>query len=173
MSRHQHGGSDLDLESFISQHDRLFASTSPQPNSLSPPPISRGNSSTSIAKQLDTLQGQPTSSLKDALAFAQLHIMNDFTTTEGLYAYLDQLNLLDGERLRPGWDTYFMVCFPPPHFTSYQLELLNGAQRSTDSCIPRISPLQLHEKARRSSTGSVETYPGNRLQRHSPWIDKL
>ncbi|KAF8314473.1 deoxycytidylate deaminase [Clavulina sp. PMI_390] len=39
----------------------------------------------------------------------ELLVMNNFTTTEELYDRLAQMNLLDPERLRPGWDTYFMT----------------------------------------------------------------
>lgn len=35
--------------------------------------------------------------------------MNNFPNVQELEGYLDELNLVDGERLRPGWDTYFMV----------------------------------------------------------------
>lgn len=37
-----------------------------------------------------------------------VHIMNAFETIDTLCDYLDDLNLTDIERLRPGWDTYFM-----------------------------------------------------------------
>ncbi len=114
MTRHQQKGSDLDLETFVNQHDQLFASKPSLQTakcvSLTTPLLSRGDSSTSITQQLDNVQDRSTSSLKDALSFAQLHVMNDYATREELYAYLDELDLLNGERLRPGWDTYFMVC---------------------------------------------------------------
>ncbi|KAG6817967.1 hypothetical protein H0H87_012435 [Tephrocybe sp. NHM501043] len=38
-----------------------------------------------------------------------VHIFNSFKTISGLHSYLEELNLLDPERLRPGWDAYFMV----------------------------------------------------------------
>lgn len=40
---------------------------------------------------------------------ATLSICNNFPTISSLYAYFDELDLLNEERLRPGWDTYFMV----------------------------------------------------------------
>jgi hypothetical protein len=43
------------------------------------------------------------------MSLATVKVDNCFPTIEGLWAYLDTLNLLDEERLRPGWDTYFMV----------------------------------------------------------------
>jgi hypothetical protein len=38
-----------------------------------------------------------------------VHVCNNFVSVELLHAYLDKLDLLDEERLRPGWDLYFMV----------------------------------------------------------------
>ncbi|EIW69528.1 hypothetical protein TREMEDRAFT_30583 [Tremella mesenterica DSM 1558] len=40
---------------------------------------------------------------------AQVHVYNNFPTVDAFWTYLDQLDLLDQERLRPGWDTYFMT----------------------------------------------------------------
>ena len=40
---------------------------------------------------------------------ATVSICNNFPTIDALCAHLDELNLLDEERLRPGWDMYFMV----------------------------------------------------------------
>jgi dCMP deaminase len=56
------------------------------------------------------------SGLKQALAYAQLSIMNNFASVDELEKYLGEVDLLNAERLRPGWDTYFMVClFPSSH----------------------------------------------------------
>ncbi|VDC01948.1 unnamed protein product [Peniophora sp. CBMAI 1063] len=41
--------------------------------------------------------------------YVTLQIVNDFTTKEDLYSHLDELNLLNSDRLRPSWDTYFMT----------------------------------------------------------------
>lgn len=43
------------------------------------------------------------------MSLATIKVDNCFPSVEGLWTYLDTLNLLDEERLRPGWDTYFMV----------------------------------------------------------------
>jgi dCMP deaminase len=43
------------------------------------------------------------------MSLATVKVDNCFPSTGDLWAYLDTLNLLDEERLRPGWDTYFMV----------------------------------------------------------------
>lgn len=40
---------------------------------------------------------------------AQVSIINDTPTIEELHQRLDSLDLMNAERLRPGWDTYFMV----------------------------------------------------------------
>jgi dCMP deaminase len=47
------------------------------------------------------------------MSLASVSICNNFPSLPGLYAFLAQLDLLDEERLRPGWDTYFMVSPSP------------------------------------------------------------
>lgn len=51
------------------------------------------------------------SDFRRILTLAHVHVDNNFTDTSALNWYLDRLDLLDEERLRPGWDTYFMVRF--------------------------------------------------------------
>lgn len=41
--------------------------------------------------------------------FRHVSIVNDYETHEGLRLYLDALDLLSEERLRPSWDSYFMT----------------------------------------------------------------
>ncbi|KAI0068120.1 hypothetical protein BV25DRAFT_1867175 [Artomyces pyxidatus] len=41
--------------------------------------------------------------------FVHLHVVNDFDTIASLHSHLDDLDLLDPDRLRPSWDTYFMT----------------------------------------------------------------
>lgn len=38
-----------------------------------------------------------------------LHVVNNFDSVAALYLHLDDINLLDADRLRPSWDSYFMV----------------------------------------------------------------
>ena len=47
-------------------------------------------------------------SLRSLDQMVNLHIVNLYQNLQDLYAYLDELNLANPERLRPGWDTYFM-----------------------------------------------------------------
>ncbi|KAI0031424.1 cytidine deaminase-like protein [Vararia minispora EC-137] len=49
------------------------------------------------------------SSLSDLSRFVKVHIVNYFETLPLLYQHLDSLCLLDQDRLRPCWDTYFMM----------------------------------------------------------------
>lgn len=84
--------SNLSLDSFIESHDALLSGPS-LPTSLPP----------------STLAHHPQTDFKRVLNTANISICNNFPTVPALYAYLDELNLLDEERLRPGWDTYFMV----------------------------------------------------------------
>ena len=55
------------------------------------------------------------------MAMSTIKVDNNFPTTQALWDHLDSLDLMDEERLRPGWDTYFMVSAtllssPPPPF---------------------------------------------------------
>lgn len=78
----------LTLDAFVDQHDAsLHGST---------------GSATSTAN------GQPPD-LARVLSAAALRISNGFSDLGGLYRHLDAVNLLDEQRLRPGWDLYFMV----------------------------------------------------------------
>ena len=52
------------------------------------------------------------SSLQNLRDLFDVQIINSFKSVPDLYTHLDSLNLLDPENLRPGWDAYFMVCFP-------------------------------------------------------------
>ncbi|KAJ1727459.1 Deoxycytidine monophosphate (dCMP) deaminase [Coemansia biformis] len=47
--------------------------------------------------------------IKRVLVSANVSIENTFATVEDLYVYLDRVDLANGERLRPSWDTYFML----------------------------------------------------------------
>ncbi|KAJ2803045.1 Deoxycytidine monophosphate (dCMP) deaminase, partial [Coemansia furcata] len=47
--------------------------------------------------------------LKRVLSSANVTIANTFATIADLHAHLDHLDLLNPERLRPSWDTYFML----------------------------------------------------------------
>ncbi|KAJ2852748.1 Deoxycytidine monophosphate (dCMP) deaminase [Coemansia brasiliensis] len=47
--------------------------------------------------------------LRRVLASANVTIANTFVTVEALYAHLDRIDLTNKERLRPSWDTYFML----------------------------------------------------------------
>ena len=41
--------------------------------------------------------------------YVTLHVVNNFDSVAALYSHLDDINLLDADRLRPSWDSYFMV----------------------------------------------------------------
>lgn len=82
----------LTLDSFIDDHDLLLNGPSRSDN-----------------VPLDVLAKHPQTDFRRIQAVATLQICNDFPSVDGLWAYLDQLDLMNEERLRPGWDTYFMV----------------------------------------------------------------
>ncbi|KAJ2864377.1 Deoxycytidine monophosphate (dCMP) deaminase [Coemansia erecta] len=48
-------------------------------------------------------------SMRRALAGAHVSIANVFPSAASLHKHLDSLDLLNGERIRPSWDTYFML----------------------------------------------------------------
>ena len=82
----------LSLDQFIDAHDNLF--NGPRLDPTTP---------------LEIMAKHPQSDFRRVKALANVEIYNDFPTVDGLHAYLDGLDLLDEERLRPGWDQYFMV----------------------------------------------------------------
>jgi hypothetical protein len=41
--------------------------------------------------------------------YVTLHVINNFDTVAALRSYLDEINILDTDHLRPSWDSYFMV----------------------------------------------------------------
>ncbi|WWD01613.1 hypothetical protein V866_008558 [Kwoniella sp. B9012] len=83
-------GSLLSLEEFIQSHDTLLNGSLPSIPSSS-------------------LSQHPQTDFKRSLSLAQISICNNFPRVQDLEGYLDKLNLVDEERLRPGWDTYFMT----------------------------------------------------------------
>ncbi|KAJ1675252.1 Deoxycytidine monophosphate (dCMP) deaminase [Spiromyces aspiralis] len=50
-----------------------------------------------------------TLTLHDLITLADVYISNTFSTVKDLHTHLAALNLTDPERLRPSWDTYFML----------------------------------------------------------------
>lgn len=55
-----------------------------------------------------TPEASSSSSLQSLVDLISLRVVNAFDAQSSLHAYLDELDLLNPERLRPGWDTYFM-----------------------------------------------------------------
>ncbi|CED82548.1 dcmp deaminase [Phaffia rhodozyma] len=86
----------LDLPSFITADDLSLY----------------GHPTTSLSSSLATsLTLQPTlqAPVQELFDLSGLTIVNNYTTLEDLWAYLEKIDLEDGERLRPGWDRYFMT----------------------------------------------------------------
>jgi len=53
---------------------------------------------------------QNTPYLRDLLArISHVTVVNKYLKLKDLHQYLDSMNLVDTERLRPGWDSYFMT----------------------------------------------------------------
>jgi dCMP deaminase len=55
------------------------------------------------------LQSTVTDCLYRMADLVNISVINSFSTLQQLHAYLDRLDLLDSEHLRPSWDSYFMV----------------------------------------------------------------
>jgi len=72
------------IDQFLREHDQQVYGH-PRPNALS-----------------------KTSSLQSLDKLVNLQIINSFRSIPDFHDYLDSLNILDSERLRPQWDTYFM-----------------------------------------------------------------
>jgi len=90
-TRHDLAGKAMTLDDFIDQHDLLL----------------NGPSTPSLPTS--SLARHPQTDFRRVLNLATISICNSFLTISLLHAYLDELDLLNEERLRPGWDTYFMV----------------------------------------------------------------
>lgn len=78
------------LEEFIRAHDGFYYGEASECSSV------RSTSNTSTLSLLATSR------------LAKLHVVNAFDTIPAFHSHLDNLNLLDQGRLRPGWDAYFM-----------------------------------------------------------------
>jgi len=63
--------------------------------------------SDAIEKQ--EFQIENASPLHSLQQYVTLHVINNFDNEAALHSYLDDINLLDANRLRPNWDSYFMV----------------------------------------------------------------
>jgi len=63
--------------------------------------------SDAIEKQ--EIQAENPSPLHSLQQYVTLHVINNFDNVAALHSYLDDLNLLDANRLRPSWDSYFMT----------------------------------------------------------------
>nr|ODN96819.1 dCMP deaminase [Cryptococcus depauperatus CBS 7855] len=138
------GGQTITLEEFVDQHDSLLHASS--------------FSSSTFPTAL--LQKQLSSDFRRVLALAHVHVDNSFTEISALNWYLDRLDLLDEERLRPGWDTYFMVSSPFWHIIPFPFPFrTNSCTTGLDSSLTCITPLKLYETPRRRSSRSFQTDP--------------
>ncbi|KAK7694966.1 hypothetical protein QCA50_002154 [Cerrena zonata] len=81
------------LRDFIQEHDASFYG-SKQPN---------GVSQTDLAQNIAS--GHP---LRGLTSYAHITVINGSSSLPTFYTQLEELDLLNPERLRPSWDTYFM-----------------------------------------------------------------
>lgn len=93
---HVRADGSLTLDAFIDEHDATL----------------HGSAGTAVS----TVNGSGgKSDLPRILSTASLRISNGFSDLEALYRHLDSIDLLNEERLRPGWDLYFMVSCSTRH----------------------------------------------------------
>jgi len=69
----------------------------------------RPNEAQSLETFLETNDGINTRNPKVVHGTAQVSLINDLPSKDALFSKLDALDLLNPERLRPSWDSYFMV----------------------------------------------------------------
>ncbi|KAJ2545354.1 Deoxycytidine monophosphate (dCMP) deaminase [Coemansia sp. RSA 1933] len=103
----------LTLEQFVDADDMLLYA-------CEVPPLLHADSAADLdALSTDTQDSRPATalppidaselSMRRALAGAHVSIANVFPTTVELHQHLRHLDLLNTERIRPSWDTYFML----------------------------------------------------------------
>lgn len=68
-------------------------------------------------------------------SLVKLTVINTFQTVLGLHDHLDSLDILSAERLRPRWDSYFMVC---------TIELSTGALLYVPTLLQTLADLASH-----------------------------
>jgi len=99
----------------------------------------------------------PTTALRGFRNLVNVHVGNVFDSMSALYSHLDDINLLNPERLRPGWDTYFMVIVKSCRFrhdlTILQTRASLASHRS--NCMKRRVGAVLVREKRIVSTGYV------------------
>ena len=101
--------------------------------------------------------GCENSSLHALRDLVNLHIVNSFSSVSALHRHLDALDIMNPERLRPSWDTYFMVS---PLLSRVLLLCLSLA----DIGFAGISPVELHEATRRRYSCPQESNSCNRVR---------
>lgn len=108
---------DVTLEQLVEEHDTLMYGPPPNPN-VSPhfSPTLRGARPPHAAfHHVHVPARHPHRPRADTpfhhtlRKLANVTIINSSRTLGDLWESLDEMNLTDGERLRPRWDTYFMV----------------------------------------------------------------
>jgi len=57
-------------------------------------------------------------SLQNIADLVNIQVVNTYSNLQGLYLYLDGIDLLDPEHIRPSWDAYFMVRSSPDSYLS-------------------------------------------------------
>lgn len=94
--RYDRHGSSIALSEFLKQDDQsMYFGT-----------LSKSHED--VAGGMVGLSMNRSASLFSIMNHAHLKILNICESVTKLYDYLDYINLLDHERLRPCWDTYFM-----------------------------------------------------------------
>lgn len=91
-----------------------------------------------------------------------IHVVNEFDSVATLHSYLDDIDLLNCDRLRPSWDTYFMVSTQMADTrdssSSFQVyKKLASLASMRSNCMKRRVGAILVRNHRIVATGFVET----------------
>jgi hypothetical protein len=104
------------------------------------------------------------SPLNDLTAFVGLAVVNNYASLDALYVHLEKVKLDDAERLRPGWDRYFMV---RPHrwhaCRARDADVGSEALRLLDPRQPCQFAEQLHEASGRGPARPKQPHRLDRL----------
>jgi len=76
-----------------------------------------------------------------------INVINSFPNLQQLHAYLDILDLLNSEHLRPSWDSYFMVSLATFHLivTKYSQTLASLASRRSNCMKRRVGAILVRQ----------------------------
>lgn len=104
--------------------------------------------------------GNPNEALRCMRNLVNVHVNNAFKTVAALEAHLDDVDFMNPERLRPGWDSYFMVSLNERTWLEVDLiahQTLASLASHRSNCMKRRVGAILVREKRIVSTGFVDS----------------